>query len=86
MTQRESAWARAWRDTASVRISFAWWLGAVLSGAALAVAAYYLAPDNRSLLFAPAGVLVGFFAPYVLALTWKVLGAYGYQPTNGSIG
>jgi hypothetical protein len=86
MTQRESAWARAWRDTASVRTSFAWWLGAVLSGAAVAVVAYYLAPDNRSLPFASAGVLVGFFAPYTLALAWRLLGRYGYQPTKGSTG
>ncbi len=49
-------------------------------GATLAVAAYFAAPGGASLLFAFAGVVVGFFAPSALALAWRVLGAYGRQP------
>jgi hypothetical protein len=79
MTQRESTLARAWGDTEGTRGSLAWWIAAVLSGATLAVAAYYIAPGNSSLFFAVAGVVIGFFAPYVLALVWGLLGAYGRQ-------
>lgn len=86
MAFHESALSRSWRDTDAVRRSLAWWLLAVAGGAALAVAAYYVAPGGASLIFAFGGVVVGFFAPYVLALAWNVLGAYGRQPTKDSIG
>ncbi len=72
MTQRESTWIRAWHDTRNTRISAAWWLATVLSGAAAAVGAYYIAPGHSSLLFAFAGVVFGFFASYVLALIWNL--------------
>ena len=80
MAFHESALSRSWRDTDTVRRSLAWWIAAVITGAALAVAAYYIAPGGWSLLFAFAGVVIGFFAPYALALFWNLLGAYGHQP------
>lgn len=86
MAFHESALSRSWRDTDAVRRSLAWWLLAVASGATFAVGAYYVAPGDSSLFFAIAGVVVGFFAPYVVTLAWNVLGAYGYQPTKDSIG
>ena len=75
MMQRESLLPRAWRDTANVRKSTAWWIAAILSGATLAVAGYYIAPGGASLLFAIGGVVLGFFGPYLLALAWHVPGA-----------
>lgn len=75
MTQRESTLTRAWHDTDNVRRSLVWWLAAVACGAALAVAGYYIAPGDSSLVVAFAGVVTGFFAPYVLALVWNVPGA-----------
>ena len=86
MAFHESALRSSWRDTDAVRRSLAWWLLAVASGAALAVGAYYIAPGGASVLFAFAGVVIGFLAPYVVTLIWSLLGAYGYQPTKGSIG
>lgn len=74
MTQHEALLPRVWRDTANVRKSTAWWIAAVLSGATLAVAAYYVAP-GASVLFAIGGLVLGFFAPYVLALAWHGPGA-----------
>lgn len=72
MTNRESTWTRAWRDTNGVRRSVAWWLAAVACGATLAIAGYYIAPGDSSLLVAFAGVVTGFFAPYVVALAWNL--------------
>ncbi len=72
MTRRESTLTRAWRDTDTVRRSLAWWLLAVASSATLAVVAYYISPDGSSLSFAFAGIVIGFFAPYVLALVWSL--------------
>ncbi len=86
MAFHESALSRSWRDTEGTRGSLAWWIAAVITGAMLAVAGYYVAPGGASLFFAFAGVVVGFFAPYALALVWNLLGAYGYQPTKDSIG
>jgi hypothetical protein len=82
MAFHESALSRSWRDTERTRGSRAWWIVAVITGAALAVAAYYVAPGDSSLFFSFAGVVVGFFAPYVLALVWRFLGAYG-RPADG---
>ena len=79
MAFHESALSRSWRDTEGTRGSLAWWIAAVITGAALAVAAYYVAPGDSSLLFAFAGVVIGFFAPYALALVWSLLGTYGRQ-------
>jgi hypothetical protein len=86
MALHESALGRSWRDTEGTRGSLAWWVVAVITSAALAVAAYYVAPGGASLLFAFGGVVIGFFAPYALAVVWGLLGAYGYQPTKDSIG
>jgi hypothetical protein len=80
MTQRESTWTRSWRDTDTVRRSLVWWLLAVACGATLAVAAYYVAPGGSSPSFAFAGVVIGFFAPYAVALVRNLLGARGRQP------
>jgi hypothetical protein len=80
MAFSESALSRSWRDTQGTRGSLAWWIAAVIMGATLAVAAYYVAPGESSLLFAFAGVVIGFFAPYAFALAWRALGAYGRQP------
>jgi hypothetical protein len=80
MAFHESALSRSWRDTEGTRGSLAWWIAAVIMGAALAVAAYYIAPSDLSLLFGFAGVIIGFFAPYALALVWRLLGTYGRQP------
>jgi hypothetical protein len=79
MTQRESTLTRAWRETDTVRRSLVWWLLAVASSATLAVAGYFAALGGAPLLFALAGVVIGFFTPYALALVWNVLGAYGRQ-------
>jgi hypothetical protein len=70
MTNRERWLPRAWRDTESTRRSIAWWTAAVLSGAALGVGGYYIAPDDNGLLWAFLGVVTGFFAPYALAVLW----------------
>jgi hypothetical protein len=72
MTQRESTLARAWGDTEGTRGSVSWWIAGVITGATLAVAAYYVAPGDSSLLFAFAGVVCGFFAPYAVALAWNL--------------
>ncbi len=72
MTFHESALSRSWRDTQGARGSLAWWIAAVIAGATLAVAAYYIAPGDTSLFFALAGVVIGFFAPYALALVWNL--------------
>lgn len=72
MTQRESTLTRAWRDTDKIRRSAAWWLAAVVTGAALAVAGYYAAPGDTSLPVAFAGVVAGFFLPYALAIVWAL--------------
>jgi ABC-type Co2+ transport system permease subunit len=80
MTRRESTLTRAWRDTDTVRRSLAWWLLAVASSATLAVVAYYISPDGSSLSFAFAGIVIGFFAPYAVALVRNLLGARGRQP------
>ena len=80
MAFHESALSRSWRDTQGTRGSLAWWIAAVITGAMLAVAGYYAAPGDSSLFFAFAGVVIGFFAPYAVALVWNLLGAYGYQP------
>lgn len=82
MTRRESTLTRAWRDTEGTRGSLAWWIAAVTAGATLAVAAYYIAPGGSSL-FAVAGLVIGFFAPYALALAWGLLATYGHQPESG---
>ena len=62
----------AWDNTEGVRRSVAWWVAAVLSGAGLGLAAYYVVPSDQSWLWACAGVLAGFFAPYVLAIAWNL--------------
>jgi hypothetical protein len=80
MAFHESALSRSWRDTERTRGSIAWWIAAVITGATLAVAGYYAAPGDSSLFFTFAGVVIGFFAPYALALAWNLLGVYGYQP------
>jgi hypothetical protein len=80
MAFRASALSRSWRNTHRTRGSLAWWIAAVIMGATLAVAACYIAPGDSSLFFAFAGVVIGFFAPYALALVWNLLGAYGRQP------
>ncbi|MDP9180663.1 MAG: hypothetical protein M3O21_02955 [Chloroflexota bacterium] len=54
----------------------------MITGAALAVAGYYIAPGDSSLFFAFGGLVIGFFAPYALALVWRLLSTYGSQP-NG---
>jgi hypothetical protein len=72
MAFHESALSRSWRDTEGTRGSLGWWIAAVITGAALAVAAYYIAPGDSSLFFAFAGVVIGFFAPYALALAWNL--------------
>lgn len=56
----------AWDNTEGIRRSVAWWVAAVLSGASLGVGAYYAVPSDSSWLWAFAGVVAGFFAPYVL--------------------
>jgi hypothetical protein len=68
MAFHESALNRSWRDNKGTRGSLAWWIAAVITGATVAVAAYYIAPGDSSLFFAFAGVVIGFFAPYALAL------------------
>jgi hypothetical protein len=83
MAFHESALSRSWRGTQGTRGSPSWWIAAVLLGATLAVAAYFAAPGGASLLFAFAGVVVGFFAPYALALAWGLLATYGHQPESG---
>jgi cation transporter-like permease len=70
MAFHESALSRSWRDTEGTRGSLVWWIGAVITGATLAVAGYYVAPGGSLVLFAVAGVVIGFFAPYVLAVAW----------------
>ncbi len=77
MASHESAVSRSWRDAERTRGSRAWWIAAVITGAALAVAGYFIAPSGAAILFAFAGVVIGFFAPYALALVWQLLGAYG---------
>jgi hypothetical protein len=72
MTLHESALSRSWRDTAGTRGSVAWWIAAVITGATLAVAAYYVAPGDSSVFLAFAGVVIGFFSPYALALFWNL--------------
>ncbi len=74
MAFHESALNRSWRDTGGTRGSRAWWIAAVITGAALAVAGYFIAPDGASVLFTFGGVVIGFFAPYVLAVVWNLLG------------
>ena len=72
MAFHESALSRSWRGTERTRGSLAWWIAAVIMGATLAVAGYYIAPGGSSLFFAVAGVMIGFFAPYALALVWNL--------------
>ncbi len=72
MAYHESTLSRSWRETQGTRGSLGWWIAAVITGATLAVAAYYVAPSDSSLLFAFAGVVVGFFAPYALVLVWNL--------------
>jgi hypothetical protein len=80
MAFHESALSRSWRDTQGTRDSLAWWIAAVITGATLAVAAYYIAPGDSSLFFAFGGIIIGFFASYSIALVWNLLGAYWRQP------
>ena len=79
MAFNESALSRSWRETEETRHSIAWWVAAVITGATLGVAGYFVTPDRASVVFAGLGVIVGFFAPYGLAVAWKLLGTYGRQ-------
>jgi hypothetical protein len=79
MASSESALSRSWRETEETRHSIAWWIAAVIAGAMLGVAGYFVAPDRASAVFAGLGVIVGFFAPYALAVVWNLLSAYGRQ-------
>jgi hypothetical protein len=82
MAFHESPLAQPWRRTEGTRGSLAWWIAAVITGATLAVAAYYIAPGGLSLFFAFAGVVIGFFAPYALALVWNLPSAWGRRRTG----
>ena len=84
MTNREPLLPRAWRDTEDTRRSVAWWTAAVLSGAALGVGGYYIAPDGNHLLWAFLGVVTGFFAPYALAVIWGMPPGGSARPVSGA--
>jgi hypothetical protein len=79
MAFHESPLAQSWRRTEGTRGSVAWWIAAVIAGATLGVAGYFVAPGGSSLFFAFAGVVIGFFAPYALAVAWGLLGASARQ-------
>jgi hypothetical protein len=70
MTQREPLFPRSWRDTRAIRASVWCWALAVISGAALATGAYFVAPGGAEVAYAAAGVILGFFLPYALVVTW----------------
>jgi hypothetical protein len=55
-----------------MRGSLVWWVAAVIAGATLAVAGYFVAPSGASVVFAGLGVIAGYFAPYVLAVVWNL--------------
>jgi hypothetical protein len=72
MTEHEPLFPRAWRETETLRGSRVLWLAAVFSGAALAVALYFVAPGDGGIAFAIVGLLAGFFGAYALAVIGSV--------------
>lgn len=72
MSKREPLLPIAWERSDGTRKSVAWWVAAVLSGASFGVAGYYAVPSDSSWLVAFGGVVIGFFAPYVLAVAWHM--------------
>jgi hypothetical protein len=70
MSNREPLLPIAWERSEAVRKSVVLWAAAVACGAAFGVGAYYAISSDSSWMVALAGVLVGFFAPYVLMLIW----------------